>query len=192
MARYSAWLAALALLACHSGGAEAVQQVKSLYTAIDLADCRPVPRSTYGEARLCEGLPGYPIFLAEGELKTYLSVGQNAEQRLAARQTLSSFNTLFEKGGRRTTVEWRFVIRGERTVPYATIVRYFTRSATGNGEVLVVSRVTDDETCQVALVDALANADAIVLARKLADTVARSGKCPQAPEVQGAAGRSPM
>lgn len=174
------------------GVAGAVQQVKSLYTSLDLSVCKALADDPRGSARLCEGLPGYPVYVAESDLGTYLSVGPGADKRRAAQQTLKSFNTLFDKGARRTTVEWRFVVRDQQTVPYATIVRYFTQSATGNGEVLVVTRVTEDETCQVAYIDALANVDAIVLARKLADTVARSKSCPTEPEVQGAAGRSPM
>jgi hypothetical protein len=182
----------VSLLVLWYGPAGSVQQVKSLYTAVDLAACKAAGRDGRGEARLCEGLPGYPVYVLVGERGTYLSVGLDAEQRRAASQTLKSFNTLFEKGGLRTTVEWRFVVRDEQTVPYATIVRYFTHDATGAGEVLVVTRVTDSEACHVALIDALANLDAIVLARKLADTVARSKPCPEVPSVQGAAGRSPM
>ncbi len=170
----------------------AIQQVKSLYTSLDLSACKALANDPRGVAKLCEGLPGYPVYVAESDRGTYVSVGSDAEKRQAAQQTLKAFNTLFERGGRRTTVEWRFVVRDQQTVPYATIVRYFTQSATGNGEVLVVTRVTDLETCHVAYIDALANADAIVLARKLADTVARSKSCPLEPEVQGAAGRSPM
>jgi hypothetical protein len=169
-----------------------VQQVKSLYTAVDLAACKTAGRDGRGDARLCEGLPGYPVYVVVGERGTYLSVGKEAERRQAAGQTLNPFNTLFEKGGHRTTVEWRFVVRDAQTVPYATIVRYFTHDATGAGEVLVVTRVTDREACHVAWIDALANVDAIVLARKLADTDARSKPCPETPSIQGAAGRSPM
>lgn len=173
------------------GAATAVQPVRSLYTAIDLAACTTVAGPA-GTARLCQGLPGYPIYIAEGDRGVFLSVGPDAEKRRAARQTLSSFNTLSEKGGQRPTIEWRFVVRDNRTVPYATIVRYLTQSATGTGEVLVVMRVTDREACHVAYVDALANLDAIVLARRIADKVARLQPCPQEPSVQGARGRSPM
>jgi len=182
-------IAVLIVLWC--GAAEAIQQVKSLYTAVDLSACKAV-RGARDGGRLCEGLPGYPIYVAENDHAAFLSVGSHAEKRRAAGQTLKSFNTLFEKGAKRTTVEWRFVVREQRTVPYATIVRYFTRSATGAGEVLVVMRVTDREVCHVAYIDALANVDAIVLARRIADTVARSKPCPQEPSVQGAVGRSPM
>lgn len=173
------------------GAAAAIQPVRSLYTAIDLSAC-PAVSGAGGHARLCRGLPGYPIYVAEGDRGVYLSVGSDAEKRRAARQTLSSFNTLFDKAGQRPTIEWRFVVRDKRTVPYATIVRYFTQSAAGTGEVLVVMRVTDREACHVAYVDALANLDAIVLARRIADKVARSQPCPQEPTVQGARGRSPM
>ncbi|WP_439544317.1 hypothetical protein [Hyphomicrobium sp.] len=180
------------LLVLSYAGAEAIQPVKSLYTALDISQCEPVPGDRSGAARLCAGLPGYPVYVAEGRRGTYLSVGPDANKRQAARQTLRAFNTLFDKRGQRSTIEWRFVVRDAQPVPYATIVRYFTESPAGAGEVLVVTRVTDRETCHVAYVDALANLDAIVLARKLADTIARQETCPLEPAVQGAAGRSPM
>lgn len=180
------------LLVLSYAGAEAIQPVKSLYTALDISQCEPVPGDRSGEARLCAGLPGYPVYVAEGRRGTYLSVGPDANKRQAARQTLRAFNTLFDKRGQRSTIEWRFLVRDAQPVPYATIVRYFTESPAGAGEVLVVTRVTDRETCHVAYVDALANLDAIVLARKLADTVARQEACPPEPAIQGAAGRSPM
>lgn len=191
MAAYPARLIAIVIV-LWCGAAEALQQVRSLYTAVDLAACETVAGGAGSQARLCEGLPGYPIYISEGDQGVYLSVGPEADKRRAAQQTLKSFNTLFDRSGRRTTVEWRFVVRNGRTVPYATIVRYFTQSAMGAGEVLVVMRVADGEVCHVAYVDALANADAMVLARRLADTVARSKACPEEPSVQGARGRSPM
>jgi hypothetical protein len=181
------------LIVLSYGAAEAIQQVKSLYTAIDLGACKAVSGGHRdGKAHLCKGLAGYPVYVSEGPAGTYLSFGANAATRQAAQQTLKAFNTLFDKSGRRSTVEWRFVVREQRPVPYATIVRYFTQGATGAGEVLVVTRITDRDACHVAYVDALANEDAIVLARKLADTVAKNGRCPSEPAVHGLAGRSPM
>ena len=182
---------AAAVLLLWQGEAAAVQQLKSLYTAIDPRTCETI-REEGASARLCKGLPGYPIYISEGGLRTYFSVGPDAGNRQAAQQTLNSDNSLFDPTGGRGTVEWRFVIRDEQPVPYATIVRYFTHAADRSGEVLVVTRVTEDEACQVAYVDALATPDAIVLARKLADTVARSGVCPVEPVVHGLVGRSPM
>ena len=181
-----------ALIVLWHGAASAIQQVKSLYTAIDLRTCEAVEGNARPSARLCKGLPGYPVYVAEGGLRTYVSIGPDAAKRRAAQQTLKSVNTLFDSSGRRSTVEWRFIVRDQQPVPYATIVRYFTQSEAGSGEVLVVTRVTAEEACHVAYIDALANPDAIVLARKLADTVARSGDCPMEPAVHGIAGRSPM
>ena len=191
MGKHTARLIAL-VIGFWCSAAAGIQQVKSLYTAVDLSACTTMAAKGRGMARLCGGLPGYPIYVAEGERGTYLSVGPDAEKRRAARQTLSSFNRLFDKDGQRPTVEWRFTVRDQQTVPYATIVRYFTRSAAGAGQVLVVMRVTEHEACHVAYVDALANLDAIELARKIADKVARSKPCPPEPSVQGARGRSPM
>lgn len=174
---------------CSAAGA--VQQVKSLYTSVDLATCVSAAGGS-GPAWRCDGLPGFPVYVANGPHRVYVSVGADADKRRAARQTLTSYNTVFEKGGRRATIEWRFVVRDGQPVPYATIVRYFTHGTTGHGEVLVVMRVADDEVCHVAYVDALANLDAMVLARRIADQDARARPCPDEPAVQGARGRSPM
>ncbi len=184
-------LAAL-ILAASVASAPAIQQVKSLYTAIDLKACKTVAVHDHGAAWLCDGLEGYPVYIAEGDLRIYLSVGPRAGETRAAKQTLSSFNTLFEDNSSRTTVEWRFIIRDGRTVPYATIVRYFTDTGSERGEVLVVMRVTETEACHVAYIDALANADAIVLARQVADRKARAFRCDSDPTVEGRTSKSPM
>ena len=172
--------------------AHGVQQVKSLYTAIDLKACEIVKEHEDGDAWLCEGLKGYPVYIAEGDHRTFLSTGARARETRAAEQTLSAFNSLFEGSSTRTTVEWRFVIREGEPVPYATIVRYFTQSDGAKGEVLIVARVTGNEVCHVAYIDAKANPDAIVMARRVADQKARAFDCGSEPKVEGAAGKSPM
>jgi hypothetical protein len=171
--------------------ARAVQQVKSLYSAIDPETCSPVELGGREDARLCEGLPGYPVYLSVRGGKTYASAGPNARLSRAAGQTLAAENSL-HTGGARPTVEWRFTIRDEKPVPYAMIIRYVTRSQVGEGEVLVVTRLAGDEACHVAYVDALANGDPMVLARKVADTEARGFSCESEPRIAGAHGRSPM
>jgi len=186
------WLVGGLLVLVLGPAAFAIQQVKSLYTTIDPAACRPAAGRDARGALICEGLPGYPVYVAKDDRRTYLSVGAGAEARRAARQTLKSFNTLFEKSDTRPTVEWRFVVRDGRPVPYATIVRYFTRDAHGSGQVLVVTRVSDRDACHVAYIDALATPDAIVLARKLADRLGRQDACPPEPRIEGLLGRSPM
>jgi len=171
--------------------ASAVQQVKSLYTPIDFEKCEPMVRDGGMAGRVCEGLPEYPVFVASDSDKTFLSAGPHAAKTRAAAQSLGAENSIFD-GRTRPTVEWRFVIRDERPVPYATIVRYFTRSSAGHGEVIVVSRVARGEACHVAYIDALANGEPMVLARKVADTQARQFDCASEPSVVGARGKSPM
>ena len=119
-------------------------------------------------------------------------MGADAQKRRAATQTLGAFNTIFEKGSDRATVEWRFNRRGERQIPYAIIVRFHTSGEGRRGDVLVVSKVSATETCHVAYIDALANQDAITLARFVADNQAKSFDCRNEPHPEGATGKSPM
>jgi len=166
--------------------------VRSLYTTIELKACKQVRRHRDGGAWLCEGLAGLPVYIAEGDLRHFVSVGADAQKRRAATQTLGAFNTIFEKGSGRATVEWRFNRRGERQIPYAIIVRFHTSGGGRAGDVLVVSKVSATETCHVAYIDALANQDAITLARFVADNQAKSFDCRNQPRPEGATGKSPM
>lgn len=187
-------LIALFMSTAAAGEAAAVtQRVKSMFTTIDLKTCRVVKKHRDGYAWRCRGLTGYPVYVAEGDLRYYVSVGNDAEKRRAAGQTLTPFNTIFKADASRTAIEWRFTTPEGRTVPYATIVRYFTANDTGgNGQVFVVTRVTSTETCHVAYVDALANDDAIKIARRIADERALKFDCRNQPTVEGATGKSPM
>jgi hypothetical protein len=170
----------------------AANPVKSLYTTVELKTCQPIKRHGDGDAWRCQGLPGYPVWVAEGDLRQFVSTGKDAEHRRAATQTLQPFNTIFDGGNRRATIEWRFERRGEGQIPYATIVRYHTSRYGLRGDVLVISKVTPLETCHVAYVDALANSNAIALARRIADAEARTFDCRQEPRAVGAQGKSPM
>ena len=170
----------------------AAYRVKSLYTTIDLKRCKKVRRHHDGNAWRCEGLDGLPVYFAEGDLRQFVSVGTNAEKRRAATQTLGAFNSIFEKGSSRATIEWRFDRRGERKLPYAIIVRFHTSRDGARGDVLVVSKVSATEACHVAYVDALANKDAIALARQVADKEAKGFDCRREPRTEGATGNSPM
>jgi hypothetical protein len=183
---------AVVLLAAVTYQAHAIQQVKSLYTVIDLDNCKTVATHPDGNEWLCEGLPGYPVYIAEGDLRIYLSAGPKAAETRAAKQTLVPFNTVFENNSNRTTVEWRYVIRNDSPVPYAAIVRYFTSNEDKQGQVLVVTRITDTEACHIAYIDALANAEAIVMARRVADEQARAFNCLEEPVRIGETGKSPM
>jgi hypothetical protein len=151
-----------------------------------------VKRHRDGGAWNCEGLGGIPVYVAEGDLRQFLSVGTDPEKRRAATQTLGPFNSLFERGSDRAIIEWRFDRRGERQIPYAIIVRVHTSQDGRKGDVLVVSKVGATETCHMAYIDALANRDAIALARRIADSQAKTFDCRREPHTEGATGKSPM
>lgn len=165
---------------------------KSAYTAVDRKACRTLRSHPNGDAYLCHGLDGFPVYLAEADGRTFVAGGTDPEKSLAARQSLKASNTPFAHPSDRATVEWRFVIRDQRKVPFAMIVRYFTKVEDRTGEVLVVTRIAGAQACHVAYIDALANANAIVLARKIADDRARKFDCNSAATVEGEQGRSPM
>ena len=183
-----AMLVAVSLL---GAGAQA-NPVKSLYTTVDLKECKQVKRHRDGNAWECAGLPGFPVYIAEGDLRQFVSVGTKPEQRRAARQTLGPFNTIFEAGSHRATIEWRFERKGERQIPYAAIIRFHTTSDAGRGDVLVVFKVMEYDTCHIAYVDALANEEPAALARRIADREARSFDCSRPPRAEGERGKSPM
>jgi hypothetical protein len=165
---------------------------KSVYSTLDFKLCTVLKSTPDGMTYQCPGLPGVPLYFAEGDDRVFLSAGPMLDKATAASQTLKAFNTPFRAAASRATIEWRFVIRDKRKAPYAMIVRYFTQSDAAKGQVLVVSKVSDTDTCHMAYIDALANADAIVLARRIADERAASFKCGTPPLVEGVRGKSPL
>lgn len=183
---------ALGLLATTSPHARAVDLHKSRLTAIDLGKCQQTSKHKQGGAWRCPGIRGYPVYFAEGDLRHMLAFGPQPERRRSATQTLSPFNTIFD-GKRRPTIEWRVerMFNG-RIVPFATIVRFHTSLDGATGEVLVVTKVDATQSCRLAVIDALANPDAMATARAWSIAEARKRKCPDAPEVLGTKGKSPM
>ena len=182
------------VLASVSGGPRpaAANPLKSELTAIELKNCQRMARHRDGGAWRCPGLPGYPVYFAEGDLRQMLAFGTNAEKRRSATQTLGAFNTIFD-GHNRPTIEWRVEhdLQG-RARPYATIVRFHTSRDGTKGEVLVITKVDAQISCRIAVVDASANADAMAMAREWSDVNARKLACPETPQVLGRTGQSPM
>lgn len=193
-------LATLVLTAVDGGRSGALQSARaaehvrhSLITPLDLKTCTATARADNRNGRICRGLPGYPVYVADAGGRTYVSVGERAWARRAAAQSLKARNTLFEAGGRRSTIEWRVKRGPGRPIPYAVIVRFLTSSDDGRkGEVLVVSRVTSMTTCHMAYIDALANPEGMALARRIADEQAATFDCSSEPVVEGHPGQSPL
>jgi hypothetical protein len=136
----------------------------SAYTDIDLDECLVLDADDFGASWSCPGYKGYPLMVTEGDLRFSLIYGFGA--RMADGQTLPPFNALGPK------LEWRLSNALGRWMPIATIVRYHTadpETGEDKGQVLVVTQLVEGNSCHIAYIDALANADANVLAREAAD-----------------------
>lgn len=191
-ARVFRCVVSLAAMSVASTGAFAVDLNKSRLTTIHLKDCRQISKHRDGGAWLCKGLRGYPVYFAEGDLRQMMGFGPAPQKRTSSKQTLQSFNTIFD-GKRRPTVEWRVEndARG-RIVPFATIVRYHTSRDGAESDVLVVTKVDAQDSCQLAVIDASVNPDAMAIARAWALAEAKKLPCPEKPRVLGKAGKGPM
>ncbi|MBV1693079.1 MAG: hypothetical protein KGP27_01315 [Hyphomicrobiales bacterium] len=183
---------ALAAAAAPAGPAMAQHPANAVFTAVELGACKVMKRHPDGNAWECRGLRNHPIYLAEGDLRTFISMGPSASKRRAASLTLRPFNTPFATRVRRFTVEWRVVPRSNPPIPYAAIVRLHTSNDAQRGQVLVVLKIGAQQTCHLAYVDALANEKAIEVARGIADERAPTFDCKGDPIVEGKSGRSPL
>ena len=179
-----AFLAGLAGLLIAPGTSSA-NPLKSIYTTLELKSCKPTQRRADGRTWLCPGLDGYPVRVADGDQHSFVSIGRNAERHRAATQTVKPLNTIFNGKSGRATIEWRFVRKSGKPVPFATILRYFTTGPLEKGQTLVVTRIAPAESCHVAYVDAIANPGAIAIARRVADDTARSFDCRREPTIEG-------
>lgn len=161
--------------------------ITSAYTKLKFDECKlveepsPDGEGTGGGAVECVGYEGIPVYVAEGDLRMFVSFGANAKQEVAAGQTLPNFNTVNE------TLEWRL----SGGWPFATILRWFPDKGDGSkpGSILIVTQISPGTTCQVARIDAQANPNANVLARQAADQLAGEFDCSQPPEIIGNPGR---
>ena len=168
--RFAALLIGATLLAAPA----AAQKIDSAYTDVDLDTCLVRSVDDLGGSWSCPGYKGYPLYIAEGDLRMFVSYGFNAPDEMAAHQTLSHFNTLGKK------LEWRLVSTADGWRPFATILRFYTQIGDGSepdGQVLVVTKLEPGNTCHVAYIDARLTPDANTIARQFADTLAPVFNC---------------
>lgn len=166
----------------------------SAYTKLDFKKtCKIIEEVEEGGSvsLLCEGYRDYAIHFAEGDLRHSVQFGYVDPERQNVWQSFAQWNRIS------TTVEWR--LQGDR--PVAAILRWFIENTDDAGsadparvgQVLVVSRVgqkDDPQACVVGYIDALANGNANVLARELADNQATEFACgAKRPEFHGDRGK---
>lgn len=155
-----------------------VRAAESVYTDLVVEKCKelvmPNPDEPGGDfmSVRCRGLGKYQVLFKEGDLRQSLHYGFVKQSIIdRAFESFSSFNFVKPK------IEWRV---DENGTPYAAIQRFVVGESGNEGQVLAISRVgqpQDEEGCPVGYVDALANRNANVLAREVADTIAASFRC---------------
>ncbi|MFT6490709.1 MAG: hypothetical protein ACJAXQ_001492 [Parvibaculaceae bacterium] len=153
----------------------AADEVSSSYSSLDLDTCETIEQEPeFGTTTWrCEGQAGYTVYPTEADLRFYLAFGKGKAMATTGGATVPPFNHL---GG---MLEWRVENLKGAWTPFATIVRYHYSGGAEEpkGQVLVVSKFDDGETCTVGYVNALAEKNANSLARRLADDVARTFVC---------------
>lgn len=174
----SFFMVALAIAA--STPASAATQ--SAYTDIDLDECTILSADDFGARYACPGYRGYPLYIAEGDLRYFVSFGFGAPDEMAASQTPAPFNTLGDK------IEWRLSNQSGRFLPFAAIIRYHLDDPEGGdnkGEELIVTKIAPGNTCHIAYVDAKTAEKPNERARELADTLATDFDCQTDEPVRG-------
>jgi hypothetical protein len=174
MRQIATFLGAALLAATPAGAADLV----SAYTDLDLGQCIETDTDEVGATYACAGLGGTPVVVSEGDLRMTVSYGENAKDEPAMSQGFGAFNRLGAK------IEWLSPPGGK---PVATILRWYLQQGEGQGEsqILVVTQLMPGATCQIAWIDATANADANVLARQAATELAGYFDCGGMPRVYG-------
>jgi hypothetical protein len=153
---------------------QAAAEMRSVYTDLVLDQCLMDPENPNAETDdaswWCAGYDGIAVRVHEGDLRFFVSYGDDAENEYARSETLPAFNTIGEK------LEWR--IDNGRAV--ATILRFHADTGDGNTtrSYLVVTKLGGPgDICQMARVDAVANSNANEIARRIADEEAASFRC---------------
>jgi hypothetical protein len=176
MRKIATILGAALVAATPSGAAELV----SAYTDLDLAKCVETDTDEVGASYACKGLNGMPVAVSEGDLRMTVSYGDNAKDEVAFGQGFGAFNRLGAK------IEWLSPANNPKS-PVATILRWYLQQGEGPGEsqILVVTQLKPGATCQIAWIDATANANANDLARQAAAELAGDFDCGGMPKVYG-------
>ena len=166
----------------------AADEIASRYSDLDLKKCQKLALfedEGEGGEWSCPGIEDYDVRVWEGDLRSYVAFGTTAPAQCASMQTFGGFNSLGPR------VEWRM----KDGKPFATILRWFTRQNTDNGDGikqnwLVVTKLGDKDACHIAYVDTR-YAEANEVARQRADEMAAGFDCARdMPEIFSSLGGS--
>jgi hypothetical protein len=154
----------------------------SVYTDVSRDKCRLLREWEGASSQsLCPGIGDYPVHFIESDIRQGFFFGHVRQSYLE-----NGFESFGPFNHAETTVEWRL---DDSRKPIAAILRWIIENPDPQtdrstkafqGQVLVISKVAqkeDGDGCVVGYVDALANADANTLARRIADERAASFRC---------------
>lgn len=157
------------------------EEISSVYTGLNVEkDCTTFEINEEGGEfanLVCSGYGGYPVLIYSADLRESVHYGfPKAGDHVW--ESFAAFNSTGPK------IEWRVSKDGGRTIPFATIHRWYVSADPDNPdkqvEVLVVEKVGqvgEQEGCAVGLVLASGNPQANDTARKIADEQARGFAC---------------
>mgnify|MGYP001140779739 CR=1 FL=1 len=118
---------------------------QSTDTDLSLDLCTITESNDFGTTWACPGYKGIPVMVAATKLRFMVSYGLKSTEEPAAKQTLPPANSLGP------TIEWRLSNKEGRWKPFATILKYLVGDeGKPKGEVLVVTRLGEGSTCQIA------------------------------------------
>lgn len=144
----------------------------SEFVDFNLSKCATLANGNSDAAYDCPGHDGVPLHITKTDRQTFVSFGETAAAEKAADQTLPGFNRVH------STIEWRYIKKNGEWLPFATIQRWFTDDGKGlRGEILVVTKLKEGNTCHIAYIDAVVTPLAFHTARNLADLLAPKFRC---------------
>lgn len=143
----------------------------SVYTKLDLKDClilntEAEAEENQGAEWVCAGYDRIVVWVAEGDLRSFLGYGSRGREQCSYHQTLGPFHTIH------TALEWRL----RDGAPIATILRYVLDGDVRPQPYLVVTKLGAGQACHMAYVDA-STPDANRLAQEAADRFAPNFDC---------------
>src|SRR5690606_5074808 len=131
----------VAVLAVGVSASAGAQEMRSEYSEIDLEDCTTVFVYEAGAGWACPGLRGFPLLVAERDLRFVVSFGFSAFDEKAFEQRFMRFNSVG------VILEW-LVAEGDEMgpIPVAAIQRFYLdgyEEGDPLDEVLVVTRIEE-------------------------------------------------
>jgi hypothetical protein len=156
-------------------------EVSSVYTDLVVErDCTEYYTAPEGEPswdKVCSGYRGYPVLLSHGDLRESVFFGFPP----AGQPSWESFHAFNYAGSK---IEWRVEAEGNRTIPFAAIIRWSIstdpdkpKAVTQALVVAKVAQMAERDGCVIGLVMANGNPIANEEARKIADEKAKSFAC---------------